>query len=435
MPVPIICLEKALSQYAETFRLVFTLPQFRHFVTVLLGFILTPERRTLTGLLSRVAGVRSLSVLSRFFSHAPWSPQELAHTWLQRFRQQLTPQVQAEHQRQQHRRPSKRGRPKPTQVTAFAIFDDTTMGKHIQGKPGHSMAGVGYHYSTTAGGIVEGHSLVVGLMELLGRRCPLPPRLYRQKEVAQAEGVPFQSKVDLVVEAVRALTPVPGTKTHILVDSWYTCYRLWRACLQRGFAITGGLKVNRWLRLPDPQQLGQWQKVRLSSYIAQLKPQDFVPVTWRGRWVAAHLVRTLVYKLGACQVLVVKESSTAPPESARCWATSDLKADVATVASYTAQRWDIETFIQDGKELLGLDHYQITSTEGVLRFCQLVCCCYLYLDEARASLVAQGEKGATIGDALRFQQRGQYSLLLQWLWEQFARGHSVAEVEEALLAA
>src|SRR5918996_4643847 len=130
MPVPIICLESTLHQYAETFRLVFTLPQFRHFVTVLLGFILTPERRTLTGLLSRVAGVHSLSVLSRFFSQAPWSPQELADAWLKHFRQQLTPQVQAEHQRQQARRPPKRGRPKDTQVTAFLIFDDTTIGKH-----------------------------------------------------------------------------------------------------------------------------------------------------------------------------------------------------------------------------------------------------------------------------------------------------------------
>jgi hypothetical protein len=49
MPISTICVESTLHQYAETFRLVFTLPQFRHFVTMLLGFILTPERRTLTG--------------------------------------------------------------------------------------------------------------------------------------------------------------------------------------------------------------------------------------------------------------------------------------------------------------------------------------------------------------------------------------------------
>jgi hypothetical protein len=296
------------------------------------------------------------------------------------------------------------------------------------------MAGIGHHYSTTAGGIVEGHSLVVGLLEVLGRRCPLPPLLYRQKAVAEAEGVPFRSKVDLVVEAIKALTPIPGSRTHLLVDSWYTCYRLWRTALGRGFSITGGLKVNRWLRLPDPKQPGGRRKVRLSQYLVELTPQDFVTVPWRGRQVAAHLVRTFVYRLGACQVLVVKEHPEAPLGTIRCWATSELKADVATVASYAAQRWDIETWIEDAKGLLGLDHYQLTSADAVMRFCHLVACCYLYLDEVRAGLVAQGQAGATTGDALRHQQKGQYHVLLQWLQEQFAQGRSVDEVE-ALLAA
>ena len=145
-------------------------------------------------------------------------------------------------------------------------------------------------------------------------------------------------------------------------------------------------------------------------------------------------MRTFIYKLGACQVLILKERPDASPETARCWASSDLKGDVLTVASYAAQRWDIETWIEDAKGLLGLDHYQLTSADAVVRFCHLVACCYLYLDEVRAGLVAQGQVGATIGDALRCQQKGQYHLLLEWLQEQFAQGRSVDEVE-ALLAA
>jgi hypothetical protein len=249
----------------------------------------------------------------------------------------------------------------------------------------------------------------VGLLQLLGRRCPLPSMLYRQQAVAQAEGVAFQSKVDLVIAAVKALVPVPSTSTHILVDSWYTCRRLWRKALERGFAITGGIKTNRWLRLPDPERPGCCRKVRLSQYLAELAPEDFVTVPWRGRQVVAHLVRAFIYKLGGCQVLVVKEHLDAPAERARCWATSDLRADAATVASY-----------------------QVTS--AVIRFCHLVACCYLYLDELRAGLVAQGQAGATIGDALRYQQPGQYHVLLDWLREQFTQGPTVTEVA-ALLAA
>ena len=129
MPVPMICLESTLRQYAESFRGAFTRPQFQHFVTVpsaalrtwLLGFVLSPQRCTLTGLLTRVAGSHSLSALSRFFSDAPWSPQELANKWLARFRCQLAPQIKAEHARQRTERPRRRGRQRRSQVTAFVI--------------------------------------------------------------------------------------------------------------------------------------------------------------------------------------------------------------------------------------------------------------------------------------------------------------------------
>lgn len=434
MPIPIICLEASLRQYADSFRGVFSSPQFQHFVTVLLGLVMTPERRSLRGLVSCVAGSGSLSALSRFFTLAPWSAEEVAKGWMDRFGKRLLPQIQAEHARQRAQRPRKRGKPRPSRVTAFVIFDDTTIPKHTQGKGGRRMAAVGKHYSTSANGTVQGHSLVAGLIVLLGRRCPLPPMLYRQKRVALAEGVGFHSKVDLVVEAIRSFTPVQDTLTHILVDAWYTSHAVWRAACERGFVITGGIRVNRWLRLPDPQRPGCYRKLRLSDYIQMLGPDDFVVVPWRGRWVAAHLVRTFVYKLGAAQVLIIKATKDAPSQTARCFATSDLTADVATVASYAACRWDIETWIGDVKGLLGLDHHQLTSAEAIMRFWHLVCCLYVYLDEVRARLIVQGYSTATTGDALRHQQQAQYHLLLQWLKEQFVQGDSVDHVETLLAA-
>ena len=69
MPVPTICLESTFRQYVESFRSSFSLPRFEHFVSVLAG--LTPEHRTLSGLLGRVAAVGSLSALSRFMTQTP----------------------------------------------------------------------------------------------------------------------------------------------------------------------------------------------------------------------------------------------------------------------------------------------------------------------------------------------------------------------------
>jgi Transposase DDE domain len=434
VPIPIVCVGDTLRQFAAAFGPLFTRPQVVHFVTVLLGLLQAPERRTLSGVRRGVAGARSLSALSRFVAAAPWSPAALAAAWQARFRQQLAPQIQAEHARQRAARARRRGRPRGTRVTAYVSLDDSPIKKHPQGDPGRRMAGVGRHYSTIAKGVVTGHSLVAGVLTVLGRRCPVPPRLYRQRAVAAAEGAPFRSKVDLAVEAVEQVVPLPGTATHVLVDSWYTCHRLWRAALRRGFALTGGLKRNRWLRRPDPAAPEGQRRERLSAYLAELTPADFALVPWRGRRVAAHLVRTFVYKLGACQVLVVKETPEAAPATARCWATSDLDADAATAAGHAAARWDVETYLEESKELLGLDHYQLTGTAAIERFWHLLACAYLYLDEGRARLGAAGHAEATLGDALRAEQAVHQRHLLGWLHTQFQHGVSVDEVQQLLAA-
>ena len=145
-------------------------------------------------------------------------------------------------------------------------------------------------------------------------------------------------------------------------------------------------------------------------------------------------MRTFVYKLGACQVLVVKGSADAPAASARCWATSDLAADVATVAGYAATRWEVETYIEEGKELLGLDHYQLTRAEGVERFWHLVACAYLHLDEVRADLAAAGDAGVTLGAAQRAEQATHQHHLLEWLQGQFRQGASIDDIQHRLAA-
>ena len=137
-------------------------------------------------------------------------------------------------------------------------------------RKGRKMEGLGMHHSTTEDKRVTGHSLVESLYVLLGRRCPLAPQLYRQQAVCAAEGVPFQSKIELMETLIRTFEPIAGTVTHVLLDSWYSAKRLWRAAREREFLITTGIKCNRWLRgsRPDGEQGWSWQ--RSSDYTAQL---------------------------------------------------------------------------------------------------------------------------------------------------------------------
>ncbi len=54
MSLPIMCLDGQLRQYLEYFRPCFSVPQWRHVVTVLLGLMQAEWRNTLSGLARRV---------------------------------------------------------------------------------------------------------------------------------------------------------------------------------------------------------------------------------------------------------------------------------------------------------------------------------------------------------------------------------------------
>jgi hypothetical protein len=184
----------------------------------------------------------------------------------------MIPAVQVERTRQQQLQPKRRGRPKAPVVTGYLIGDDSTMHK----EKGRKMEGIGKHHSTTHEQRVRGHSLVQGLYVLLSRRCPLAPRLYRQQHVCECEQVPFQSKIDLMIELIQSFEPVVGTLTHVLLDSWYSAKTIWQAARKRDFLITTGLKCNRSLRIVDESQPSGWKWQRLSDYTASLHVEDYI---------------------------------------------------------------------------------------------------------------------------------------------------------------
>ena len=313
MRVPIICMDGRLREFAATFRPCFSKPQYRYFEIVLLALLLCQEAKTLSGLVRHVAVQVTLSGLSRFLAKAPWSTAQVAQTWRTRFDTQVAPLVAAAQARQRAAQPKRRGRPTTPVVTGYLIGDDSTMHK-VRGK---KMAGLGKHYSTTAGTQVVGHSLVQGLYIVEGRHCPLEPQLYRQQAVCATEGVPFQSKIDLMDTLIATFQPVPGSRTHVLLDSWYAAKRLWKTARGRGFQISTGLKSNRLLRIEDPDAPNGWRWQGLTEYAADLTDTDYRRVTWPSqdaepRQVWVHVVQTRVKKLYRCQVILVKETREAP---------------------------------------------------------------------------------------------------------------------------
>mgnify|MGYP001561235514 CR=1 FL=1 len=423
MPKPIVCLSDELRQFMTAFRTCFSKRQWKYFVTVLLGLIECEERKTMTGLL-RVVGERvSLSGFSRFLNKWPWSPEQVAQTWLQRFRQRMVPTVQAEHQRLKEERPKSVGRPKATVVTGYLIYDDSV---HVKLK-GCKMGGIGRHYSSTERRVVPGHCLFSGLYRLLGQCCPLVPEMYRQKAVCEREEVAFRSKIDMAVESIGRFEPVPETKTHVLVDSWFHCKRVRCAAQARGWDFSGGLKSNRIMRLIAPDGSREW--LPLPVYAARLSEEDWVEVIWPseqgGQVMCAHVVQTWIRKLGPTLLLITRHSLDDPLTQTRYWGSTVMDLDAQGMVDILAIRWEIETFFEYDKDLLGSDHYQLMTANGIIRFWTLTACLLCFLEEQRAMTT---EKGITCGDIRRRIQDEHRRNLLYWLQAQFQTGVTVDEI-------
>lgn len=422
MPKPIVCLSGTVSEFVELFRPCFSRRQWKYFVIVLLGLIECEGRRTLRGLLTVVGEPVSLCGLSRFFNRWQWSVEAVAQVWLADFRQQMAPQVQAEHQQQATERAKRRGRPKATVVTGYLILDDSV---HHKVK-GRKMQGLGRHYAHTAGETVTGHCLFTGLYVLLGRRCPLQPRLYRQQAVCEQEGVPFLSKIDLACQAIEQLAPVEGSHTHVLMDSWFHCKKVRRTAQKRGWDVSGGLKSNRIMRQVQADNRRTWPT--LAAYAASLTAADWQAAHWPAqagdRPVYVHTVTTWIRKLGPTRLLLTCHDPAQPAKSLRYWGSTLLAAEAQTIINHLAVRWAIEVLFEDTKDLLGADHYQLMSTEAILRFWTLIACLGYFLDSQRA----RQPDAATWGDVRRTLQAEHQLNLLTWLQKQFNAGLSVDQI-------
>jgi len=89
---------------------------------------------------------------------------------------------------------------------------------------------------------------------------------------------------------------------------------------------------------------------------------------------------------------------------------------------HIAGRWQVEVLFADAKELLGLDQYQVMSTQAIVRFWTLVLTTYTFLEEERAFLTAQEQRHVTLGQARRTVQATHRHHLLGWIYVQFHAG-------------
>jgi SRSO17 transposase len=460
---PIICQDERLRQYLQSFRALFSRPQYEHFETVLMGQLLSEAGHTLSHLHRAVSGKKSLASLSRFFSDAPWDHRFVIRHNFSRFCREMQPKIDAECQNRlnEMKKQKRRGNRSMPFVTGYLIGDDSTMYK----PKGRKMQGIGKHHSTTYETQVTGHSLVQCLYTVSDRSCALEPLIYRQKKTAEKEGILFKSKIELMIQQIQNFNPPAGTETHILLDSWYNCKKIWKAARDRQFKITTGIRSNRWLRVsceitPDTPKGWKWQC--LDEYAALL-PESAYEQCYHPRnpkkKVYVHVVDTRVRKLYRCKLIIIRKSLKDPISAARFWVTSEVKADAQTCLNAVSARWDIEVFFEDMKELFGIDQYQVMTSTALLRFWTLCWIAYSFLEKIRSDLKQikddyrqrdsrteivkkdgeelgedQKDYHITLGQTRIYVQETHQKLFLEWVYHHALSGTPVQDIHAFLVA-
>ena len=433
MAQPIIIQESIFRNYLSAFKEGIRPSQWTYFVTVLMGMIHCEASRTLSGLLRSVATWVTVWQLSRFLLSPRWQTERLAEIRFQVFTAEIQPLVVAAHAEQCRTRVKRRGRYPATVVTGYLILDDSTHVKRYAQK----MGGQGRHYSSTDKCTMPGHCLFQGVYLVEGHQYPLDPQMYIQRAVCEQEKRPFKSKVDLALGVVETFAPLAATSTHVLVDSWYVSKRMWKAVKQRGWDLTGGLKRNRQLRIVNAE--GELAWMRVDDFADELPAEQFQAVGWPSlegeRTVYAHLVRTRVKKLGACQVLIVKPSAAAAADQARFFITTRLKDTLEQVVQAAALRWTVETLFADFKELMGSDHYQLRSALAIRRFWALGFCLYQFLDRLRLRLSRLQKRHVTLGETISWLRERQHNRMIVWICFLVADGVSPLLIQRAIAPA
>ena len=178
---------------------------------------------------------------------------------------------------------------------------------------------------------------------------------------------------------------------------------------------------------------GSREWIQLTQYVARLAPEDWQEVIWPSqqggqKWYA-HVVNTWIRKLGPTLLMITCKDPNQPLKSIRYWGSTVLDMDAQAFVDILAIRWHIETFYEYQKDLLGSDHYQLMTVQGVLRFWTLTTCLMYFLEEQRTDA---NDLILTCGDTRRMLQYEHCMNLLEWFESCFKSGMTVEQVSYQL---
>ena len=459
MQLPIVSPAPLVKAHAEEFRDLFANRcQMRHFENYLTGLMVLPNK-SMANITRCILDSADKTNLSRFFSEAPWFQNQMNDRRLRYMRTQ-TKAVRL-----------------PKEQSALVL--DDTLCEHV----GSLFEYVDRHYNhgectyPLAHNLVTSHYVsgpvrfpvdlrlyrryedVTRWEEFVRRYCPerAMPRTRKERESFRKAVEPvlsqdpeylvlkqqFRTKIALACELVEAAIRHKLPFSTVLFDNWYLTDDVLATLRRRRKDWISLLKKNRNLEThsfvlkdatgqpilwPDPH-------IGVEDLVPLIPATAYRPVTVDDRtyWTFTLAVRLPGVGKGR---LVISFENAERTGSYAVLVTNRVDWSAYRIIATYLLRWPIETFYQDGKQLLGLDEYGMRDAEAIRKHWCLVFVAYslLHLDCLPTSLKQSRLPIKTIGEACRQQAQALIETLILFTHERLQQGHDAAEVFAQLFA-
>jgi hypothetical protein len=464
MQLPLVEPASLVVQHTLAFRDLFeNCKQFRHFQNYLTGLIVL-DNTTMANMSRCILDSADKTNLSRFFSEAEWSPEEVNTRRLEYLLEQTEVQ----------RAPA---------AESCLILDDTLC-EHV----GSLFEYVAHHYNHCANTYPLAHNLVTSHYISDAVRFPVDVRLYRRyeevphwetfvkkhfpdrtiprtkkaraqlhKEVDsvlledpafQALENAFHTKMTLAAELVEQAIAGQLPFQTVLMDSWFLSPELVKCLAQCHKDWISLVKQNRKLEVASfSVRDDQGHTVRITgahikvnALVDVLPPTAYTPVTIGEHTYSCFTKSVRIPSLGRVRIVICFDN----PELTGTYAvlvTNRRDWTAKKMLGTYLQRWPIETFYQDGKGHLGLAAYRMRTAEAIKKHWCLVFVAYslTHLECLPTDPIADTGKLPvhpikTIGEVCRQQVQALIQALILFAHTLLEKGESAQEVFAKLFA-
>ncbi len=239
-------------------------------------------------------------------------------------------------------------------------------------KIGKTMSGVGFLYDSSKKKNVLCHDIVSTFYRTITEQLPLYFEPYVKKEVADAAGTWFRTKMQIAMDILRqSLAQV--SPAAIVFDEWYMCHELTEFINNHVLTWVSQAKTNWCIQVGE-----EW--IGLVRYAQLLSSNAFTRVNAkveekRFKW---FFETTVVMKnVGVVKLVVLKQRKNSRKYTFLVSNTTSLHG--MEVLEYYKKRWAIEVFHRDCKQHLGLGEYQVRRLDAVVIHLHLVFFAYTLL--------------------------------------------------------